>query len=473
MPRFCVVLVLDVLFSLPGSVMASTPLEVDATISNAVNSQFAFATGANTGKPGGIVGVALDGEFVFQRAYGMSDVAAGIPNSTTAPFYLASCSKQFTAMCVLLCQEKGLLSTTNELRAHIPELDVAFDGVKIQHMLNMISAIYDTGTGNQTSTAADMLAGLMSEGQYGIVAGERPIGSQMKYCNMNYVLLAIIVERVSGKTFRQFAQDEIFTKLGMTNSYIHDAITMVVTNQPNGYDTNLVTVWSTASSNAPAIGSTGVSATMVDLLKWHENFYTNKLGYTNQSLITIMETAGRYTSGPNAGQPVSGGGLPSYACGLMPDIYGGNDRVWHTGRWMGFKTATCRYPDLHLSVFVLLNRDDQFPQFQLVADAFLNNVRFAKDPPPPTAQQGVPYSFKYLATGAPRSVFALESGSFPDGVVLNADGTLGGTPVNPGDFSGVVIATSGARTRTQAFAIHVDPPPVIEAYRHGALVIFE
>ena len=444
----------------PGSAPGATPLELDSTINNAVDSQFSFATGANAGKPGGVVGVALDGELVFQRAYGMADVAGGVSNSTTAPFYLASCSKQFTAMSVLLCQEKGLLSTTNEIRQFIPELHANFNGVTIQHMLNMISAVYDTGTGNQTNTAAGMLAGLLMEGQYGIVAAQMPIGSTMKYCNMNYVLLGIVVERVSGKTLRQFAHDEIFSRLGMSDTGIRDDPAMVVTNQPNGYDATLA-LWSTASSNSPATGSTGVSSTLADLLKWHENFYANKLGHTNQNLITVLETAGRYTSGPSVGQPASGGGLPSYACGVMPDTYGGNARVWHTGRWMGFKTAMCRYPDLHLSVFILINRDDQLPSFQTVADAFLNNVRFANNPPPSSAQQGTPYNFKFVATGAPKPVYVLESGTFPDGVVLSTNGTVAGTPTVPGDFGGVVRATSGANTRTQAFTIHVDPAPPV------------
>ena len=459
--------------ALPGIAPAASLLEVDATISNAVDSNFAFATGVNTGKPGGIVGVALDGVFVFQRAYGKADVAAATPNSIAAPFYLASCSKQFTALCVLLCQEKGLLSTNDQLRLHIPELDTAFDGVTIQHMLNMDSAIYDTGTGNQTNKAADMLAGLLLEGSGGIVAAQKPIGSTMKYCNMNYVLLGLIVERVSGKTLRQFEHDEIFTRLGMSNSDVHDDMALVTTNQPNGYDAALA-LWSTASSNAPATGSTGVSATLADLLKWHENFYTNRLGATNQNLITIMETPGRYTSGSNSGQRVSdnSAGLPSYACGLMPDIYGGNARVWHTGRWMGFKTATCRYPDLHMSVFLLLNRDDQNPAFQPIADVFLNNVRFANIPAA-NIPQGVPYGFSYLASGAPRPSFTLDSGNFPDGLLLSTNGMLAGTATKQGSFSGVVRATSGAKTSTQAFTIHIDPPPVIEAYRHGTLLIFE
>lgn len=460
------------LFLLAGMALAATPLELEANISNAVNGQFAFATGINTGKPGGVVGVMLDGELVFQRAYGMADVAARIPNSTTAPFYLASNSKQFTAMCVLLCQEKGLLTTNDELRLHIPELHSEFNGVTIQHMLNMISAIYDTGTGNQASTAGDMLAGLMQEGQAGVVAAQKPIGSTMKYCNMNYVLLGIIVERVSHKTLRQFARDEIFTTLGMTHTDIRDSVTMVVTNQPNGYDINLA-VWSTASSNAPATGSTGVSTTLADLVKWHNNFNTNQLGNKNQSLIKLLETPGRYTSGTNAGQLVSNSamGLPSYACGVMPDGYAGNARIWHTGRWMGFKTATCRYPGLNLSVFIMMNRDDQLPSFQAVADVFITNVYFANNPPPSTAQQGTPYQFKYSATGAPRPVFSLESGTIPDGIVLKSDGTLAGTPLKPGDFSGAVKATSGTKTRTQAFMIHVAPQPVVLGYGSGTLLI--
>lgn len=450
------VLILLPVLVLSGTARAATPLELDATISGAVDSQFAFATGANAGKPGGVVGVALDGEFIFQRAYGMSDVAAGTSNSTAATFYLASCSKQFTAMSVLLCQEKGLLSTSDEVRRYIPELHTNFTGITIQHMLNMLSAVYDTGTGNQTNTAAGMLAGLLMEGGYGVVDAQKPIGSTLKYCNMNYVLLGIIVERASGKTLRQFTRDEIFTKLGMSSSCIRDQVDMVVTNQPNGYDANLA-LWSTASSNSPATGSTGVCAPLSDLLKWHENFYSNRLGNANQSLIRAMEAPGVYTSGAKAGQFASAAGIPAYACGLIPDTYAGNARVWHTGRWMGFKTAMCRYPDLHLSVFILINRDDQLPSFQSIADVFLTNVRFAHPPPPATAQQGTRYAFKYLATGAPRPVFTLESGSLPNGILLGSDGTLTGTPTVPGDFGGVVKATSGAKTKTQAFSIHVVP----------------
>jgi CubicO group peptidase (beta-lactamase class C family) len=457
------------LFSLTFSLLfftppahAATPIEVDATISNAVDTVFSFATGTNSLKPGGIVGVTLDGELVFQRAYGMADVTNGIKNSTQAPFYLASCSKQFTAMAVLLCQEKGLLSTTDELRTHIPELNTVFNGVKIQHMINMISAIYDVGTGNQTNTAAGMLDGLMMEGSGGIATNQLPIGSTFKYCNMNYVLLGLIVERVSGKSLRQFTQDEIFSKLGMTNSDIHDNVSIIVTNQPNGYDAGLA-VWSTPFTNSPATGSTGVSSTIADLMKWHENFYSNRLGNANQSLITTFETVGRYTSGPKIGQVVSDipAGLYPYACAVMTNNLSGNVRIWHTGRWMGFKTATCRYPALHMSVFVLLNRDDQAPDFQAVANSFIYNVCFANTPPPSPAQQGTPYTFKYFATGSPRPTFTVTSGSLPAGLVLDPNGTLAGTPTTTGDFSGIVTANNGIKTRTQAFSIHVNPSPPI------------
>ena len=445
-----------------GTAWALTPLEKDATISSGVDSKFTFATGANAGKPGGIVGVVLDGVLVFQRAYGMADVLGGIPNSTTSPFYLASASKQFTAMCVLIAQEQGLLSVNDGVRKYIPELDTAFDGVKLQHMLNMVSAIYDVGTGNQTRNADSMLIVLNQEGPYGMVSTEEPIGSVLHYTNMNYVLLGLIVSRVSHKTLRQFAQDEIFTRLGMTETVIHDDPSLVIANQPKGYDVNFAE-WSTPATTSPATGFTGVITTLSDLVKWHQNFYANQLGSKNQSLITTMETPGVYSSGPNPGLPVSNAslGLPSYACGLMPDTYAGYKRVGHGGRWLGFKTATYRYPELNMSVFVLLNRDDQYPPFQTVADVFTANVRFATDPPPATAVMGTPYSFKYIASGAPKPTFSLESGTFPDGLTMTANGTLAGTPTAPGDFAGVVKATSGAKTKTQDFTIHVDAPTSI------------
>lgn len=461
--RFSCLQAVIALMLLPHFVWSATPLEADATISNSVDSKFYFATGANAGKPGGIVGVMLDGKLVFQRAYGMADVAGGISNSTTAPFYLASVSKQFTAMSVLLCQEKGLLSLNDELRLHIPELDPVFNGITIYHLLHMISAIQDVGTGDKIKNANGMLSRLLEEGSYGIVPAELPIGSTMEYTNMNYVLLAIIVERITGKTLSKFAQEEIFSKLGMNETVIHDDINLTVANQPIGYGT-ILDVWSTPATTPPATGSTGVISTIADLAKWHQNFYANQLGNKDQNLITLMETPGRYTSGAKIGQPASNTtlGLPSYACGLMPDsLWNANGfikRVWHTGRWIGFKTASYRYPDLNMSVFILMNRDDQLPSAQAVADAFIANVRFATDPPPATAERGVPYHFKYSATGWPRPSYSLESGSLPDGITLNPDGTLAGTPTIAGDYSGVVKATSGAKTQNQNFTIHVDEP---------------
>jgi len=460
---FCFVIAVLAISLVPYCACSATPLEADATISSGVDSKFYFAYGANADKPGGVVGVMLDGKLVFQRAYGMSDVAGGIPNSTSAPFYLASASKQFTAMSILLCQEKGLLTLNDELRQYIPELDPVFNGVKIQHLLNMISAIQDVGTGNQTNNAYGMLSRLMDEGPYGIVATELPIGSTMKYNNMNYVLLGIIVERVTGKKLSQFAQEEIFSKLGMTETVIHDSAGLVVPNQPNGYDANLA-LWSTAATTSPATGSTGVISTISDLVKWHQNFYANQLGENKQSLITLMETPGRYTSGAKVGQPVSNPdlGLPSYACGLMPDsLWNANGfikRVWHTGRWMGFKTATYRYPDLNMSVFVLLNRDDQFPPAQAVADLFTANVRFATDPPPATAERGMPYTYKYSATGWPRPTYTLESGSLPTGITLSSDGSISGSPTSAGVYTGAVRATSGPKTRSQNFTIQIVEP---------------
>jgi hypothetical protein len=93
-----------------------------------------------------------------------------------------------------------------------------------------------------------------------------------------------------------------------------------------------------------------------------------------------------------------------------------------------------------------------------VADVFTANVRFATDPPPATAVHGVTYQFKFSATGWPRPTYTLESGNLPNGITLNPDGTLAGTPTIAGDYSGVVKATSGTKTQSQNFTIHVAEP---------------
>ena len=414
-----------------------------ASITNGIDTIYSFANGANSGKPGGMVAVALDGKLIYQKAYGMAQVAEGVPSDVGAPYYLASTSKQFTAMAVLLCQERGWLKTTDELRTHFPDLDPVFDGIKLQNLLNMNSSIYDVGTGNQTATTAQMYQTLKDEGAYGVVVTERPAGSVYKYTNMNYALLALIVEKVSGQSFRRFVQTEIFDKLGMSHSVVHDDPALAVPGQPHGYDENL-TLWSTAATTSPAFGMTGVITTVNDLLLWDENFYANQLGSQSQALITLMEK-------PSLG---------NYACGLIVDTAGGYRRVQHTGRWLGFLSGHYRYPTLRLTVFVLLNRDDQRLQLpgHNIATLFMNTVCFVSSVPAET-KLAVPYHHAYSATGAPRPTYSLLSGTLPPGLVLSAAGVLSGTPTTAGTYNGVVQALSGTKSATQNVSLVVAANP--------------
>ena len=166
--------------------------------------------------PGASVLVLEGGKAVFQRSYGLADLEAGVASSPTTNYRLASVTKQLTAASVLLLVEDGVLTLDDPVRRWLPSLPVAAEGITLRHLLSHTSGLVDYEDLLPPDQAgqvydADVLRLLEREDRLYF-----PAGSDYRYSNSGYALLALVVERASGRRFSAFLQTRIFSPLGMT-----------------------------------------------------------------------------------------------------------------------------------------------------------------------------------------------------------------------------------------------------------------
>ncbi|HKI02349.1 MAG TPA: serine hydrolase domain-containing protein, partial [Thermoanaerobaculia bacterium] len=188
-----------------------------------------------------------------------------------------------------------------------------------------------------------------------------PPGSEHNYSNSGYFLLSQIIKRVSGKTFREFAQERIFTPLGMSNTRILDDHLAVIPHRATAYGPHPGGGFGVEMSNWEQTGDGGVQTTVEDLAKWDRNFYDPKVG--GPWLIEQLQTTGTLNDGEKI----------DYARGLMVSEYRGLRRVSHSGGWAGYRAELIRFPDQKLSVVTLCNLGTTNPTAlaQQVADLYL------------------------------------------------------------------------------------------------------
>jgi CubicO group peptidase (beta-lactamase class C family) len=310
--------------------------------------------------PGCAVGVIRDGQFVYKRGYGMANLEYNIPISPTTIFEIASTSKQFTAMSIALLARQGKLSLDDDIRKYLPEMRQYQRPVTIRHLIHHTSGIRDysalmfyAGLPTEDVHSDEDMFHLMGrqtdEDVLAFFARQKdlnfPPGSQHLYSNSGYFLLAQIVKRVSRKSLRQFAEENIFKPLGMANSHFQDDLRLIVKNRAVGYEPIKGGGFSTVITNFDRrIGASGVMTSVEDLLLWDRNFYENRLD-GGMDLINEMVTPGVLSNGQKI----------QYAFGLRSSQYGGLRVITHGGEFFGFKAQLLRFPEQRFSVICLCN----------------------------------------------------------------------------------------------------------------------
>jgi CubicO group peptidase (beta-lactamase class C family) len=334
-----------------------------------------FARWNKSESPGCALGIVRGGRLIYERGYGSANLDYEIPISTKSLVNIASISKQFTAMSILLLAKEGKLSLNDEIQKYLPELPRYQSPVTIRHLIHHTSGIRDANTltrlagmGHWDGVTDDDLLGLMGRQKE---LNYKP-GEEWRYSNTGYFLLGLIVKRVSGESLREFAEEKIFKPLGMNHSQFVDDRTLVVKNRAIGYHAGpnggfgvaITTVFSPAMMNVARVGGSGLYTSVEDLFLWDQNFYNNKLG-GGQGLITEELSTDTLNNGKSTG----------YAFGLTVGEYKGLKTIMHGGEASGFESYVDRFPEQNFSVICLCNDADIEPDVEVlanqVADIFL------------------------------------------------------------------------------------------------------
>jgi CubicO group peptidase (beta-lactamase class C family) len=332
----------------------------------AVDEVFQDLTAA--GSPGCALGVYRGGQMIYEKGYGLANIEENVPISPKSVFDIGSTSKQFTATSILLLERAGKLSVEDDVRKYIPELPDYGKKITILNLLNHTSGLrdyltlFDIAGVNIDSVTTD-------EDALALIARQRELnfapGSEYLYSNTGFFLLSVIVERVSGKTLREFAAENIFSPLQMTHTQYRDNHRALVPERVMAYDENEKKDGFTLNvSYFEQTGDGAVHTTVEDLLKWDENFYSGQIG--GKILLAELQETAKLNDGKRL----------NYAEGLVVSDYRGLRMVSHGGSWGGYRAQLMRFPDQHFSVATLCNLGNADPtrRASQVADVYLNSV---------------------------------------------------------------------------------------------------
>jgi CubicO group peptidase (beta-lactamase class C family) len=297
--------------------------------------------------PGCAVGVTQAGQLAYAEGYGRANLDYRRPITPETVFDTASLSKQFTAAAVVLAARQGHLSLDDPVRKWLPELpDYDSGPITLRHLIHHTSGLRDNynlaalaGWENLDAHDTDEYLTLIYR-QEGLNFDP---GTDSGYSNTNYILLAEIVEAATGRSLRAFAEEHLFTPLGMDDTHFHDNRNEVVRNRAVGYRQTEQGFVMNHPWDYEIVGSGGVYSTVEDLARWSRNFETETVG--GEGFAEQMTTRGRLADGDTLG----------YAFGLRVGDYRGRRTVEHGGTLEGFRAQYVRFPDDDRSVIVLCN----------------------------------------------------------------------------------------------------------------------
>lgn len=316
--------------------------------------------------PGASVMVIHDGKPVFARGYGLAEIEAQTPCRTNTNFRLASVSKQFTAMAVLILVDRKKLSLDENLSDFFPEFPDYGKKITVRQLLTHTSGLIDYEDIIPKGTEIpvldrDVLRLLMQENKTYF-----PPGSKYRYSNSAFSLLSLIVEARSGNPFAQFLAQNIFGPLKMDHTLAYEQGWAVITNRAYGYTREGETWKRTDQSlTSSVLGDGGIYSSVADLSKWAAALYRNPL--ISPQLQEQAFTPAVETDRDKAG----------YGFGWFIGSYRGTKEIWHSGESRGFTTRITRFPEKKFTVIILTNRNggqiSEFPH--KIADEFLFSAK--------------------------------------------------------------------------------------------------
>ena len=324
-------------------------------------------------EPACAVGVIKNNEYLFKRGYGLSNLEHKIPLTPDSVFRIGSISKQFTAMAILILEEKGALSLDDAIGKYIPDLIEYKENVTVRHLIHHYSGLGDYEYSDYPGRFINSVGEEFRWGNQDYMSNEeiyalfKTLPLIMKpetkfwYSNLGYGLLTIVIENITGMTLREFAEKEIFKPLGMNNTFFNDNVNLIVEDRADAYTPreNHPGEYKIFMTNLSNVGDGGVYTTINDFIKWDQNFYDNTLGDQKNELIQRMKQNFFKQSAENSRKDNDVyRDEDTYAFAQNFDVYRGFKRWSHSGSWVGYTAKYSRFEDLRFSLIVFCNNED-------------------------------------------------------------------------------------------------------------------
>ncbi|MGB0897330.1 MAG: serine hydrolase domain-containing protein [Flavobacteriaceae bacterium] len=298
--------------------------------------------------PGVSIGIVKDGDLVYTYQKGLSNLEYEIPISSKTVFGLASITKQMTAACIGVLVKNGKLDVNDDVRKYIPELPNYGSTIKIKHLLNHTSGLRNHNVLLDLQGFDYEHMGYTNESIQKLIFSQNGVnnqpGDKMLYANSNYVLLALIIERVSGDKIDVYAKKELFEPLGMTQTFFKSSLEQIIKNKAYSYYKKN-NVYVQAKSLTHCIGAGGVLSTIDDMAKWSKLFTdrTPELPYLPQFISTL--------------DTLNNGDYQNYARGVFVSPYKNQKTINHSGRDIGMRSQLICLPKANLSVIIFTNSE--------------------------------------------------------------------------------------------------------------------
>ena len=296
--------------------------------------------------PGNDFMIVKDQEIIHQKGYGFADIDQKTPITPDTLFDMASVSKQFTAMAIAMLEEKGKIDPNQSIRFYLPDLLEYTQAVKVKHLIHHQSGISEyigmhfDDKQRQHVSYDDVVEHINVQ-----TALEFPPGSRLAYCNSNYILLAIIVAKVTGKSFEQFIKEQIFSPLGMNASTVLSTATAKEKESlATGYEQWPFFHKCSQCPLGMTAGDGQIAITLNDFYQWIISLEESKL-VSPKTMEKIFTPVGGHPEKLE----------PNYGYGWDLGEIEGYKVARHTGGWKGFSTYVAMFPEKKLWVVAFGN----------------------------------------------------------------------------------------------------------------------
>ena len=343
-------------FALSAIILASAEAQPPSAkeAREALIGQIAAATESDG--PGCVAGIASRGRLIASHASGYANLELMVPLGTEMAFDIGSASKQFTAISAAILVRRGMLDLDADIRTYLPDMHRFDPPIRVSDLIYHSSGLPDVyeplswqfGGVDANQYPSDLIPKMAR----GISKLKFDPGSQFEYSNIGYLLLAEIVENVSGESLRAFADSNIFRPMGMTSTAFRDNSRELIPNRASAYSLSAdEKIWEWRHSDFDIMGDGGVYSTLGDLAKWYNFFADPSLLEGGNDMLSLILTPGSYTE-----TGASYRGMPiDYGFGVQILNYKGQKVIGHPGGWAGYATVPYYFPERDFAIIALCN----------------------------------------------------------------------------------------------------------------------